>query len=153
MLIMRDNTGVMIKRRIQDVNHVRIGVTQIGIWVDGVKRAVRKIMKPHGEFSLNDCADLLDELERAESWAKSSHVNSVDVAELARQTVEGWDYDEVVESAINGLYEFWTSPAGFDNLTDELAFRKESEGPECPGCVNQDLCDDCEYEEDANRGL
>ena len=35
MLIMTDNTGVTIKRRIQDVNHVRIGVTQTAIWVDG----------------------------------------------------------------------------------------------------------------------
>jgi hypothetical protein len=66
MLIIRDNTGVTIKSTIQSENHVRIGIFKTILWVDGVARSVRYSGKPHGEFDLNDCADLLDELDRLE---------------------------------------------------------------------------------------
>lgn len=69
MLIIRDNMGVTIKRRIQDVNHIRIVATQAALFIDGIPRAW-KIEKPSGEFSLDDCAELLDELEHAEDWDK-----------------------------------------------------------------------------------
>ena len=63
MLIIRGNTGITIKRRIQDENHVRIGVFQTALWVHGGRRAVRVNTKPSGEYSINDCSDLLEELE------------------------------------------------------------------------------------------
>ncbi len=70
MIIIRDNAGVTIKRRIQGANHVRISVTQTAIWVDGVRRAVRNNGKPYGEFDINECTVLLEELERTEGWAE-----------------------------------------------------------------------------------
>ena len=66
MLIIRDTTGVTIKRTIQSMNHVRIGVLQVAFWVNGVRQFVRDIGKPHGEFDINDCADLLEVLEHLE---------------------------------------------------------------------------------------
>jgi hypothetical protein len=63
MLIIRDTTGVTIKRSIQTADHVRIGVLRITLWRGGVARGVRDIGKPHGDFDINDCADLLTELE------------------------------------------------------------------------------------------
>jgi hypothetical protein len=65
-IIMRDTTGITIKRTIQSENHVRIGVFDIVLWVDGVRRNVRKIGKPHNEFTINECSDLLEELDRLE---------------------------------------------------------------------------------------
>jgi len=63
MLIMRDSTGVTIKRFVTAADHVRIGVCQTALWKGGVVRGVRDVGKPHGEFDINDCADLLAELE------------------------------------------------------------------------------------------
>jgi hypothetical protein len=63
MLILTDSSGVTIKRRIQDTNYVRVGIFQTALWVDGVRRAVRPIGKPGYEYSLNDCSDLLTELD------------------------------------------------------------------------------------------
>jgi hypothetical protein len=63
MLIIRDTTGVTIKRSIQTADHVRIGVLEITLWRGGVARGVRSVGRPHGEFDLNDCEDLLAELE------------------------------------------------------------------------------------------
>jgi hypothetical protein len=63
MLIIRDTTGVTIKRAITDADHVRIGVLQTILWRGGAARGVRATGKPHGEFDLNDCEDLLAELE------------------------------------------------------------------------------------------
>lgn len=63
MLTIRDTTGVTIKRNIADADHVRIGVLRITLWRGGVARGVRNIGKPHGEFDINDCEDLLAELE------------------------------------------------------------------------------------------
>ena len=63
MLIIRNATGVTIKRSIQTGDLVRIGVLQITLWRDGVARRVKSIGKPHGEFSIDDCAKLLAELE------------------------------------------------------------------------------------------
>ena len=66
MVILTDSSGVTIKRRIQDANHVRVGILQTALWVDGVRRAVRPTGIPHVEFTINDCTDLLAELDRAE---------------------------------------------------------------------------------------
>jgi len=70
MLIIRDTTGLTIKRTIQSANHVRVGTTQAALWVDGVRRAVRDIGarygKPGCEFTINDCNDLLEEMEYLE---------------------------------------------------------------------------------------
>ena len=63
MLIIRDTTGLTIKRRIQDANHVRVGILQTALWVNGVRRKVRPIGKPGCEYTLNDCSDLLAELD------------------------------------------------------------------------------------------
>ena len=65
-IILRDSTGITIKRTIQSENHIRIGVFQTILWVDGVARSVRYNGKPHAEFTINDCTDLLAELDRAE---------------------------------------------------------------------------------------
>jgi hypothetical protein len=63
MLIIQDTTGITIKRTIQSGNHARIGIFETALWVDGVRRSVRRIRKPHVEFTLKDCSNLLDELE------------------------------------------------------------------------------------------
>jgi hypothetical protein len=63
MLIIRDTTGVTIKRAITDADHVRIGVLRIILWRGWAAPRVRAIGKPHGEFSIDDCGDLLAELE------------------------------------------------------------------------------------------
>jgi hypothetical protein len=65
-IILRDGTGITIKRTIQSANHVRIGPLQTFLWVDGDRRSVRENTKPHVEFTINDCTDLLAELDRAE---------------------------------------------------------------------------------------
>jgi hypothetical protein len=64
MIVMRDTTGITVKRVIQDENHVRIGVTVTTMWVDGKARTIRTIGKPHDEHTLNELSDLLLELER-----------------------------------------------------------------------------------------
>ncbi len=112
MLIIRDDTGVMIKRRIQDTNHVWIGVTQTTIWIDGVKRFVRDNTKPYGEFNINDCADLLEELENAEVCVKHAGPNKSDIINLARKTVAEWDADDCVIGAEQSLVDYWSSPEG-----------------------------------------
>ena len=66
MLILTDSSGVTVKRTIQSENHVRIGILQTALWVDGVRRAIRPIGKPGCEYSLNDCSDLLAELDSLE---------------------------------------------------------------------------------------
>jgi len=66
MLIIRDTMGITIKRSVENENHVRIGVFQIALWVHGERRCVRVIGKPHSEFDINDCSDLLEELENLE---------------------------------------------------------------------------------------
>ena len=63
MLIIRDTTGVTIKRTSGDMDHVRIGVFQTTLWQGGIARRIRYSGKPHGEFDMNDCAKLLTELE------------------------------------------------------------------------------------------
>ncbi len=63
MLILVDNTGVTIKTRVDVENHIRIGILQTAVWIDGVRRNIRDNRKPHCELTLNDCADLLKELD------------------------------------------------------------------------------------------
>jgi len=63
MLIIRDATGVTIKRSVQTKDFVRIGALQTTLWRGGIARRVKSIGKPHGEFSIDDCAKLLAELE------------------------------------------------------------------------------------------
>lgn len=74
MIVITDSTGVTIKKRINDSDHVRIGITQIALWVDGTRRAVRDIGerygKPRCELTLNELSDLLAKLEELQSWAK-----------------------------------------------------------------------------------
>lgn len=62
MVIIRDTTGITIKHTIDAMDHVRIGVTQTTLWKDRYRRSVRDNVKPHGEFTLYECQDLLDEL-------------------------------------------------------------------------------------------
>jgi len=64
MIVIQDTTGITIKKTIDDANHVRIGVTQTVLWVDGVRRNVRDNHKPHCEFTVNELNDLLCELRR-----------------------------------------------------------------------------------------
>jgi len=62
MLIMTDRTGVTIKESAQSEAYVRIGVFTTALWIEGIRRSVRDNRKPHAEYSINDCADLLSEL-------------------------------------------------------------------------------------------
>lgn len=64
MLIIRDTTGVTVKRRIQDCDHVRFGVTEACEWVNGIRRNVRPMPKPHGEITIDECKDALEQMER-----------------------------------------------------------------------------------------
>lgn len=63
MLILPDTTGITIKRTIQSEDYVRVGIFQSALWVGGVRRSVRILTKPSVEFTINDCSDLLEELE------------------------------------------------------------------------------------------
>ena len=76
MLIIRDGTGVTIKSGLHSTNHVRIGVLRTAIYVDGDQRVIRKNTKPHGQYTNDDCADLLAELKRTEGWAE--HADPID---------------------------------------------------------------------------
>jgi len=62
MLILVDTTGTTIKTRVDDENHVRIGIFQTAVWIDGVRRNIRDNRKPHCELTISDCADLYREL-------------------------------------------------------------------------------------------
>lgn len=64
MVIMRDTTGITVKRTINDTDHVRIGIFQISLWKNGVRRSIRDLTRPHSEVTMNECQDLLSELER-----------------------------------------------------------------------------------------
>jgi len=84
----------------------------------------------------NDALDLLmdvgEDVEAAISEAiarteREQTISDNDIAELARQTVEGWGFDEVIETAINGLYEFWSSPEGADDLAARLKEEADDE--------------------------
>ncbi len=66
MVILRDNTGVVVKQTIQSENHVRVGIFQTILWVGGIARSVRYNQMPHNELTINDCANLLKELEYLE---------------------------------------------------------------------------------------
>jgi hypothetical protein len=66
MLIITDTTGLTIKRTIQSENFVRVGILQTALWVDGTRRNIRPIGKPGCEYTLNDCSDLLAELDHVE---------------------------------------------------------------------------------------
>ena len=63
MVILRDGCGMTIKATIGDTDHVRIGIFQTALWRGGVSRQIRNNRKPPGEISINDCMDLLGELE------------------------------------------------------------------------------------------
>jgi hypothetical protein len=73
VIIITDSTGITLKNSIDDSNHVRIGITQISIWVDGTRRNVREIGERYGkpwcEFTINELEDLLGELWELEFWA------------------------------------------------------------------------------------
>lgn len=64
MLIIEDMTGVTIKRRLDDTEYARIGVTQVALWKHGDRRCIRDMQKPGVEYTINECRDLLEELER-----------------------------------------------------------------------------------------
>ena len=64
MIILIDTTGITVKGAIGDEDHVRIGVTQTALHVDGVRRAIRDNTKPHVELTINDLVDLHEEVQR-----------------------------------------------------------------------------------------
>lgn len=68
MIVLRDTTGFTIKRTIDSLSHIRVGVLQIRFFSKDSDRTVRarKIGKPHNEFTLNEIQDLLEELEKIE---------------------------------------------------------------------------------------
>lgn len=63
MIIIPDTTGITIKRRIGDADHVRVGILQTALWIDGVRRFIRNNKKPSVELTINECRDLMEELE------------------------------------------------------------------------------------------
>jgi hypothetical protein len=63
MIIKRTANTVIIKRTIDSIDHVRIGVLRVALWKDGTARSIGLIGKPHNEHTIADCADLLDKLE------------------------------------------------------------------------------------------
>ncbi len=66
MVIFRDTTSLIIKRTLGDENHVRIGMFDIALWANGIRRTLRFVEKPPDEYVISDCSDLLDELENFE---------------------------------------------------------------------------------------
>ena len=64
MVIIQDTTGITIKRDTYLTDHVRIGIFKITLWKNGVRRSIRDLTRPHCEVTINECQDLLSELER-----------------------------------------------------------------------------------------
>ena len=74
MICITDSNKIILKNRIDDENYVRIGITQIFLWVNGTIRNVRDIGatygKPWCEFTINELSDLLAELHELEFWVE-----------------------------------------------------------------------------------
>ena len=72
MIVLTDSTGVTVKSTVNNADHVRIGITQISLWVNGTRRSVRNIGERYGkpgcEFTLNELSDLLSELRHVQQW-------------------------------------------------------------------------------------
>lgn len=63
MIILRDSIGSLtIKRKIDDADHVRLGIFEVRHWIDGEPRRIAKMTKPPGEFSIDELGDMYDEL-------------------------------------------------------------------------------------------
>lgn len=63
MIILVTGTETVVKRKIQDQDHVHISSLNIHLWKNGVSN-LRPLQKPDVEYSINDLSDLLEELER-----------------------------------------------------------------------------------------
>lgn len=64
MVIIRDKTGITVKRRIDDIHHVRIGLFEVRYWnKDGRCVRTKDIGKPHDEHTVGELADMLFEVE------------------------------------------------------------------------------------------
>jgi len=64
MLIIRYKNGIIIKRCIEDENHVRIGVLTSSFWINGTSRNIAQLYKPHNEYTVGELQSLLEQLER-----------------------------------------------------------------------------------------
>jgi len=78
VICITDSTGITLKNRIDDENHIRIGITQIALWVDGTRRGISDIGarfgKPWCEFTINELSDLLSDLDEIEFWAQHAQL-------------------------------------------------------------------------------
>lgn len=65
MIVLTDTTGITIKSRIQDISHVRIGLTEIMYWVSGYERvrSVWPLTKPHDQLTLEELGEKLLNLQ------------------------------------------------------------------------------------------
>ncbi len=63
MLIVRENTCVLIRQNYWDVDYVHIGAFFVSLWKDGVKWDVRATRHPYSNYTIAECSDLLEELE------------------------------------------------------------------------------------------
>ena len=63
MIVLVTGTETVVKRKIQDLDHVHISSLNIRLWKNGASH-LRPMDKPDVEHSINDLADLLEELEK-----------------------------------------------------------------------------------------
>jgi len=65
MIVLEEHPGgpIVVKRAVDNPDHVRIGILSVTLCKDGVLRK-RKLKCPPCEYTVNDIRDLLDELEQ-----------------------------------------------------------------------------------------
>ena len=98
MICITDSTGITLKHTIDDSDHVRIGILQISLWVDGIRRSVRNIGEQYGkpgcEFTLNELSDLLSELrelQKCAQYGKAAKMTAVSSRSVPDGFTGEWD--------------------------------------------------------------
>lgn len=68
MILLHDTRSpcFTIKSTIGSENHVRVGLLSVNMWIAGEQYPAKKLNKPNCEYTINECMDLLVEMERRE---------------------------------------------------------------------------------------
>lgn len=72
--------GIVVKRTIDAVEHVRADQFGIAFWGGTERVGYRTAAKPYCEFDINECRDLLKELDKKVAAAKKFHAGDAPMA-------------------------------------------------------------------------